>query len=99
MQRGRRSIAFLVAALLVGATTLVLGLFAWVDHRNERLRQTARLQLEHHTTVEQLAVSLTLPVWNFDRAQIDRVLESAMQNPELAAVLVRLEDVHATVHG
>jgi PAS domain S-box-containing protein len=99
MHRRRRSIAFLVAAMLVGATTLVLGLFAWVNHRSECMRQTARLESEHHTTVEQLAVSLTLPVWNFDRAQIDRVLESAMQNPELAAVLVRLEDVHATVHG
>ncbi len=82
------SITSLVVVVLVSVATLLmatLGLVNYVSHR-----ESDRRALRHDLVVQadQLAVGLTLPVWNIDRAQIDRVLEALAPHPSIAAVRV-----------
>jgi signal transduction histidine kinase/CheY-like chemotaxis protein len=97
--RPRTSVAVLVTLALVALTAVLLLAFGTVGYRTFRDRQWATLRQEHAVLAEQLAVGLALPVWNFDREQIDRIVESGMRSEEVFAVVVRLADVGATVHG
>jgi signal transduction histidine kinase len=86
-----------VAALLVTVTTALLATFGagYVARRREQreaLRQQAALE------ADQLAVSLSLPVWNIDRAQIDRIVEGMAATPAVQALeVVAAGRVHARV--
>ena len=92
----RQSIARVVALALVVVTTLVLGLFAAYNYQSEQQRRKERLLEDQSTWVEQLAVALEPPVWNFDRQQIDEIIESSMRDREILTVIVQLADRHAT---
>jgi len=95
-------VTVIVAALLVAVTTLVLGglgAFAYISRRNE---QMARLRRVTVSQTEELATALALPVWNIDRPQIDKVLDSQATNPAIEGVVVyaagsahaRIRDAH-----
>ena len=46
-----------------------------------------------------MALSLALPVWNLDRAQINKIIEGNMQDKDNFAIVVRLADINKTVHA
>ncbi|MBL9215321.1 MAG: PAS domain-containing protein [Opitutaceae bacterium] len=94
-----QSLALTVAIGLAVVTAAVLGGFTWLSHRSERTRQLAQLQQEQRVLAEQLAVSLSLAVWNFDRPQIARVVKAGMANPDVVAIAVRLSDAERSVIG
>jgi PAS domain S-box-containing protein len=95
----RKSITFPIAVALVSVTTLVLGALALFSYRSESDKERTRLRVQNEIRADQLALSLALPVWNFDRAQIDKIIESAMEDKEVFCVAVRLNDVNSTVHA
>lgn len=99
MAHKNTSIATLVAIAVVAATTLVLSAFGISNYRAERNRLTAELRTNHGTWTEQLAVSLALPVWNFDREQINKIIDSSMHYQQITAIVVRLADANATLHA
>ena len=91
----RTSIAVLVVAILVVGATLWMGTFGWLSRRADR--EAGRRELAERTrlTADQLAVGLALPLWNFDRSQVDRVIESGLADREIESVVVRQRDVSA----
>jgi len=99
MKGSRRSIATLITVGVVVTTTLVLlvfaTLFVWQDWRRNRQAladDTTRL-------TAQLAIALQSPAWNFDRGQLEGLLDSAMQNNAVAAIVVALGDESRSIYA
>src|SRR6476659_764508 len=86
--RKKPSVTFVVAAILVTATTLVLGAEGAANYIFRRDAERARLQRVTAAQVNELAVALALPVWNIDRAQIGKILDSQEGAPPIEAVVV-----------
>jgi len=91
----RGSVAALVITILVIAVSLMLGAFGALSYRDSSRREHADLRTRARTAADQLAAALALPLWNFDRAQIERVLESIMSDRAVAGVVVAQRDVSA----
>jgi signal transduction histidine kinase len=86
------SVVTFVVVSLVTLTTAVLAIFAVANYRSERKalwKQTVALA---RLDADQLAEALTLPVWNFDRPQIERVVESIMRDEIIVGVVLQEED-------
>jgi PAS domain S-box-containing protein len=89
MNRPKLSVAGIVIAALVTTTTLLLAVLGYAGYDTFSRRQYEQFDREQAVLADQLAVSLALPLWNFDRAQIGKVLESAMQDEDVYRVEVR----------
>ena len=98
MSRPNTSITSLAIATLVFVTTVLLGAAGAVNYLGERQRQLTALRADTVVTANQLGAALALPLWNFDRDQVNKVVESAMQNRQLSGIMVRQQDV-ASAHG
>ena len=75
------SLAALVAGTLATVMTIVLGTYSFISYRIDAKRQRKGLDILMNLQADETAVALSLPVWNIDRPQIDRVLE-AMARPK-----------------
>src|SRR6185369_10572237 len=62
-------------------------------------RQRAILNQHLSVAADQLAAGLALPIWNFDRPQIEKIIESAMQDQAVYGIVIRLNDLKGTVHA
>ena len=87
------SVAMIVAATLVTVTTIVFGVVATIDHLANRRSEEARLLRFLNAQTAELADALALPVWNIDRAQIDKILDSQSMPPQTEAVVVEAAGV------
>jgi PAS domain S-box-containing protein len=85
----RPSVAVVVVAALVSVVTVLMAAVGASNYASYRAHGWGALRRELHTQADQLAVGLALPVWNIDRAQIDRVLAADEADRNLFAV--RLE--------
>src|SRR6266404_3449530 len=81
MPTRRRSLATVVAATLVVVTTALLGTYSIVSYRSDAKQQWKALRGLTVVQADELSVALALPVWNIDRAQINRVID-AMARPK-----------------
>ncbi len=70
-----------VAATLVVVTTALLGTYSIISYRADAKRQWEALRNLMTVQADELSVALALPVWNIDRAQINKVLD-AMSRPK-----------------
>lgn len=95
MLRAKTSVATLTIVAIVAVATVLLAALGFINYFTESHEQRARLDAETASRANQLAVGLALPLWNFDRPQIDRVIESAMEAPEVYGVIVHQHDVSA----
>lgn len=80
MAARRLSLATVVAATLVVVTTALLGTYSIVSYRSDVKRQWEALRGLGVVQADELSVALALPVWNIDRAEINRVID-AMSRP------------------
>lgn len=96
MPRRNLSVANIVAATLVTVTTVVLGIYAAIDYSTARSAEWSRLRLVTRSQTNELAVALALPVWNIDRPQIEKILDSQSQVRPLEAIVV---DAAGTIHA
>ena len=97
---GRRiSIGVVVTVTLVTAATILLAACGVFSYRTVRAQQWDDLRASHALMTDGLAAALVLPVWNFDREQIDRIFQGTMQSRDVAAVVVHLDDEHVTIKG
>jgi PAS domain S-box-containing protein len=88
MARRKLSVAVIVAATLVTVTTLLFGVLATMNYVSGHAREEERLRMGVAAQAEELAAALALPVWNIDRAQIDKILDSQGKTPQVEAVVV-----------
>ena len=89
MNARRPSVALVVVAALVGVATVLLVTAGATNYATYRAHGQEALRRDLVTQAEQLAVALALPVWNIDRAQIDRVL--AAEEADRSVYGVRLQ--------
>jgi PAS domain S-box-containing protein len=85
----RRSVAVAVVTALVGVATVIMVAAGVVNYVSYREHGHGSLRRDLATEADQLAVGLALPVWNIDRAGIDRVL--AAEEADRSVYGVRLE--------
>src|SRR5262245_6940758 len=84
----RLSIATVVAATLVAVTTILLGAFGLTRYVIDRSDKWARLRAVTRVQADVLSVSLALPIWNIDRAQVDKIIEGMGSSPSVEAIVV-----------
>ena len=88
MIQRRFALATVVAAALVTVSTLLLGAFGVARYASESNEKWTRLRKVNAVEADVLAVSLALPIWNIDRAQIDKVIQAMEATPAVQAVVV-----------
>jgi len=99
MHAPRLSIASVVTAGIVAATTLLLGALGYVGYGFFCDRERADFQNEHAILADQLATSLTLPLWNFDREQIGKILDGTAPDQDVYGVEVRSVGAAPTIYA
>jgi PAS domain S-box-containing protein len=72
-------------------TTAVLGLSGVVAFRTLRIRESQALVRQTSLNAQRLAEGLMLPLWNYDVAQVGRILENEMSDPVVIAVRVHTD--------
>jgi PAS domain S-box-containing protein len=96
--RHRPRVSLVVAALLVTVTTLLFGALAATSYFKTKEREQQRLRRGLIAQTEELAEALALPVWNLDRAQIDKIIDSQAPTPQIYAMTVDTDGkIHARV--
>ena len=88
MPRKKLSVTNVVAATLVTVTTVALTLFVAPDYFSRRQTELSRVRRVNRAQTAELAVTLAVPVWNIDRAQIDHILDSQAEVSSIAAIFV-----------
>lgn len=87
-KRGERSISRDLSACLVFALAIIIGLVTAYEYfgRSKMLRQ--EFEEKADTYIEQLAKSVTFPIWNFDMASIKHVCSAYTQNDQFAKLQI-----------
>ncbi|MBK6908018.1 MAG: HAMP domain-containing protein [Rhodocyclaceae bacterium] len=83
-----QSINVRLNVIFVCLTTLLLvafGIFGYVGSKSAMEQQLAD---QSRRVTERLNVGLPGPIWNFDKAQIDVLLDAEMGDPAIAAIMV-----------
>lgn len=83
-----RSVRFRFIGLTVLILSIGLGLFAVLNQRASEREQLASLNGELDNISARLATSLRVAVWEFNTAQIGRIVEAEMSSPNVDGVLV-----------
>src|SRR5258706_14217351 len=83
-----RSLAAVVAATLVAVTTVLLGTYSILSYRSDAKRQRKALRDLVVVQADELSVALALPVWNIDRAQINRVIGAMARTKSVYGISV-----------
>jgi PAS domain S-box-containing protein len=92
MHARNTSISVAAGFYIVAVTTVFLGAFGVVRHLDEKDMKWADLRHELTTDAKQLSTSLAWPLWNFDNAQIDKLLDGSMQDTYVAGIRVEAND-------
>lgn len=82
------SVAGYVSVGLVAAATLLLGGLGFAGYNSFSARERADFARGHAIIADQLGTSVALPLWNFDREQLGKVIESGMQHAEIEQIEV-----------
>src|SRR6476659_6851123 len=84
----KRSLATVIASMLVAVTTLLVGTYFFFDYLAEAKDQTDLLVRLTNIQMTETETALALPIWNIDRAQIEKVIESMMRPKSIYAIRV-----------
>ena len=88
-----------VLCVLVALTTVLLGGTAFLANHRESAERMAALRQDLRASTQQVATSLTLPLWNLDRDQSGRILDSLMSKPCVQEVTLQLGSLHPETMG
>jgi PAS domain S-box-containing protein len=83
------SLAAVVAATLVAVTTVLLGTYSILTYREDAKLQRDALRGLMVVQADELSVALALPLWNIDRAQVEKVIEAMSRPKSVYAISVR----------
>jgi signal transduction histidine kinase/CheY-like chemotaxis protein len=84
-------LAYVIAAL-TAVSTLLLGAFAAYDRHAQDIRRSAELEQKLGGLADRLALAMVLPIWNFDFDVVDDTIDSLLDDPEVHAVWIALQD-------
>ena len=84
----RYSLATVIAALLAAVTTVLLGGYFVIDYVREARHQRDVLDTLTKIQLEETDVALAVPLWNIDRAQIEKVIEAMARPKSIYAIRV-----------
>lgn len=94
-----RSVGGAVLLTLVCANTLLLAVLGAFDYIGEKRRLERDLRYDLKVALDQLAASLDAPLWHGDRTTVVHLVEGAMRDDCVAAVLVTEPDTGALSVG
>ena len=94
-----RSIASLVTFSLVAVTTVLLATAGVLARESYQADQLVKLHVRSDIFADQMALGLTLPLWNFDRPTLFRVVDGAMRHQGVSAMAVTLADDGSTIYS
>ncbi len=83
------SITTMVTIALVTITTCLLCVFTSINYFTSKSRELKALQDFLNMEADRIAISLTLPVWNFDRPQIENIVESIMHDSTVFGLVIK----------
>jgi len=89
------SLSFMLIILPVILVSLVISAFGLYNYREDRLKSIEDLDFSLDTEAEQMAVSLALPVWNYDDRQVQTIMESAFNDLNIIGVEVLPKDTES----
>ncbi|HTE44019.1 MAG TPA: hypothetical protein VK636_02155 [Gemmatimonadaceae bacterium] len=81
-----------VGTAVVLATTPVLGTFGAISYFAGKGRLYGELEANTNRMADQLSAAIDIPSWDFDKPQIERIVESATTAGDVYAVIVRPMD-------
>ena len=84
----KKPVALIVILSLMTVTTLVLTTLGIINYSSEKIQRWTKLHRELEVDADEISIGLALPVWNIDRGQIDKVIESVMKNRDVYGVIV-----------
>ena len=85
--------ALFVIAVIFVFTSLLIALFGILNYRSEQAKQADGLKRGLSVSADQLAISLVLPIWQFDTEQAVKILEAAMKDRNISGVVVRVAGI------
>lgn len=88
MNVSKKSVAVRIIISVATVSTVLLLMLGIVVNNLASDRWRTQLHSEVAILADQLAESLALPLWNFDHSQMDRIMESAMQNKNIYGIAV-----------
>ncbi|MYL84467.1 PAS domain S-box protein [Desulfovibrio aerotolerans] len=83
-----RSVGGAVLVTLICVNTLLLAVFGLIDYFGEDRRLQEELRYDLSVITEQLAANLGEPLWFMENAHVQHLVDGAMQNERVAAVVV-----------
>ena len=83
------SIQLKIGLTIILLTTVILCGFGVYQYYTRQAREQTRLNTFGHNTAQQLALNLASPLWDFDKAQLTKAVDTAMQDGNLLAVVVK----------
>jgi signal transduction histidine kinase/CheY-like chemotaxis protein len=92
MLKKKLSIAVLLSIALVTVITILLSIAATVFYQSESKQRRDDLRTSIHAHADQLAATLTLPLWGLDGKQIINIMASSMGDNTIVGIVTTLED-------
>ncbi|MEM7291980.1 MAG: HAMP domain-containing protein [Pseudomonadota bacterium] len=86
------SIQTKVTFTTVFVITLILAGFATYDYLNQRADRYSALEKSANVSATRLAATLSIPLWDLDKALIGETLESEMLDANIVALILRDSD-------
>jgi len=85
----RRSIATILIVQLVTVVTLVLAILGAITFFTHRAGLRAQFERDARIKADSLVPALVLPIWNLDVAQMEKILDSAMLDRNVAELRIQ----------
>src|SRR5437868_107417 len=92
MLRRRSPVARFVIVMLLLLAAMLTSALGIVDYLSARATLKNQLLSNARVQSNQLALSLALPVWNFDHPQIEKIIESEMQDAHVDDIILTIVD-------
>ncbi len=83
------SIQLKIGMTIILLTTVILLGFGVYQYYTRQAREQARLNAFGQNAAQQLALNLVSPIWDFDKIQMAKVVETAMQDGNILAIAVK----------
>ncbi|GAK54372.1 methyl-accepting chemotaxis protein [Candidatus Moduliflexus flocculans] len=83
------SIQLKIGMTIILLTTAILSGFGLYQYQTRQTRELDRLNAFSQNAAQQLALNLVSPLWDFDKEQMVKVVETAMQDGNILAIAVK----------